>query len=141
MKITGFNEQALAMGQKSALDRTPKAPAERADPEMWKAAESFEAIFMSKLFKDSFLVVSSKIISLALGLISSIFFIRLIGAAGKGSLSVLEASAAFFVLITSLNLNLSIMKKFLLLMLLVLRWRLTPLLLVCRILWPYLSWI
>lgn len=60
---------------------------------------------MSKLAKDSFLVITSKIISLFLGFISSIFFIRLIGSIGKGKLSKIEATAALLVLVTSLNLN------------------------------------
>lgn len=51
MKITELKNQTIDMANKSALDPMPKPPAERANPEMWKAAVSFEAIFMSKLIK------------------------------------------------------------------------------------------
>lgn len=51
MKITDINNQNLDMVNKSTFASSPKPPAERTNPEMWKAAESFEAIFMSKLFK------------------------------------------------------------------------------------------
>lgn len=60
---------------------------------------------MNKLAKDSFLVLTSKVISLVLGIVSSIFFIRLIGATGKGDLTLLETSAALIVLVTTFNLN------------------------------------
>lgn len=63
---------------------------------------------MSKLLKDSLLVASTKVISLALGLISSIFFIRLLGAEGKGDLALIEVAAGVFFLLTTLNANISI---------------------------------
>ena len=63
---------------------------------------------MSKLVENSFLVVVSKVITLVLGVASSIFFVRLIGANGKGDLTLLETSAALIVLVTSLNLNFGI---------------------------------
>lgn len=63
---------------------------------------------MSKIVKDSFLVIFSKIFSLVLGVISSIFFIRLLGADGKGDLTIIEVGAALLVLVTSVNLNLGI---------------------------------
>ncbi|WP_271856135.1 oligosaccharide flippase family protein [Patiriisocius marinus] len=63
---------------------------------------------MSKLVENSFLVVISKVITLVLGIASSIFFVRLIGANGKGDLTLLETSAALIVLVTSLNLNFGI---------------------------------
>ena len=63
---------------------------------------------LKEIFKNSLYATVAKIISLVLGFISSIFFIRLLGAEGKGNLSVLEVSCALFVLVTSLNLNVSI---------------------------------
>lgn len=63
---------------------------------------------IKKVFKDSFYASGAKIFSLILGFISSIFFIRLLGADGKGNLSILEVSCTLFVLVTSLNLNVSI---------------------------------
>lgn len=51
MKISELKNQTIDMANKSTLDHRAKPPAERENPEMWKAAVSFEAIFMSKLFK------------------------------------------------------------------------------------------
>lgn len=63
---------------------------------------------MSKLIKDSFLVVLTKVVSLLLGLVSSIFFIRLLGPDGKGDLTILEVGVGLFFLATTFNVNISI---------------------------------
>ncbi len=65
---------------------------------------------LNEIFKNSLFTTISKIISLTLGFASSIFFIRLLGAEGKGHLSILEASSALIVLVSSLNLNVSIIQ-------------------------------
>lgn len=63
---------------------------------------------MSKLIKDSFLVVLTKVVSLVLGLVSSIFFIRLLGPDGKGDLTIIEVGVGLFFLATTFNVNISI---------------------------------
>lgn len=63
---------------------------------------------MNTLIKDSFLVVVTKIASLVLGLISSIFFIRLLGPDGKGDLTIIEVGVGLFFLATTFNVNISI---------------------------------
>ncbi|RMB63838.1 hypothetical protein EAX61_00145 [Dokdonia sinensis] len=63
---------------------------------------------MSRLLKDSFLVVGTKIIALLLGFVSSIFFIRLLGPDGKGVLTLIEIAVGFFMILTTFNINLSL---------------------------------
>lgn len=63
---------------------------------------------MSTLIKDSILVASTKIISLVLGLVSSIFFVRLLGEDGKGDLTIIEVGVGLFFLATTFNANISI---------------------------------